>query len=112
MSRIPTEQSPPPTAEETLEQRFNRLAAIWLAETAHFSSTTDKVAHSAFREIVSMGEAVIPLVLREMEKRRGHWDLALGKITGEKPFSPDDVGKIRRIEDAWFRWAREKGYTW
>lgn len=43
---------------ETLEQRFRRLEAQWVAETGHLSSHTGIVGHPAYREIVNMGEAV------------------------------------------------------
>src|SRR4051812_5157022 len=99
MSTIPTTSVP--GGAETIEQRFERLADRWQEETAYLSSTTDKIAHPAFQEIVRMGEAVIPFILRRMERRQGHWDLALGEITGEKPFPASAAGKIRLIEEAW-----------
>ena len=81
MSTVPTRQIPATGPTETIEEKFQRLAAAWRAETAYVSSTSDLVAHSAFQEIIAMGTAVIPLLLRELEKRRGHWHRALRRIT-------------------------------
>lgn len=89
MSAIPTTAAPP---AETLQQRFGRLADLWQGETAVLSSTTAKVAHHAFREIVSMGQAAIPLVLKRIGAGTGHWHLAMSEITGERPFPPSAVG--------------------
>jgi hypothetical protein len=108
MSTIPT--IPAPT--EKLEQRFARLADVWLKETAVLSSPERMMAHPAFQEIVSMGEAVIPCILRVMGKSEGYWFLALGEITEEQPFPPAIAGKVELIEQAWFDWARQKGYVW
>jgi hypothetical protein len=107
MSTIPRAPAP-----ETTEQRFERLADRWEKETAFLSSTTEEVAHPAFQEIVRMGEAVIPLVLQRMARGTGHWDLAMSRITGERPWPPSAAGKIPVIEQAWFDWARQKGYVW
>src|SRR5262249_11133153 len=106
MSTIPKTPSP-----ETTEQRFERLADLWLAETAYLSSPELTVAHPAFQEILSLGEEAIPFILRRMQRREGHWFLALSRITGEKPFPPSAAGKVRLIEQAWFEWARAKGYV-
>jgi hypothetical protein len=107
-----TSNGPTPSVTETMVQRFDRLADRWLDETAYLSSTDDTVAHPAFKEIVSMGEAVIPLILRRMEKGEGHWFLALSRITGEKPYPPSAAGKIEQIDQAWFAWAKARGYVW
>jgi hypothetical protein len=103
MSTIPVEQTPPAAPAESYEERFQRLAAVWLAETAYVSSTTDLVAHPAFQEIVGMGTTVVPLLLRELEKRSGHWHRALRRITGVDPTSPADRGNIAKAAEAWLR---------
>jgi hypothetical protein len=110
MSSVP--KSRPDNLTEEQRQRFRELAQTWVEETAFFSSTWQTVGHPAFQELVGMGEAVIPLVLAEMDKGEAHWFLVLGQITGARPFRPEDQGKIRQIEEAWRRWAREQGYTW
>ena len=109
MSAIPTTSAPP---VETLQQRFDRLATVWLKETAVLSSPERTMAHPAFEEIVGMGEAAIPCILRVMGNSEGYWFLALGEIAGEQPFPPAIAGKVELIERAWFDWARGKGYVW
>jgi len=95
----------------TIEQRFQRLAAVWLAETAHVSSRGELVAHPAFVEIVGMGSAVIPLLLRELAKRTGHWHRAR-RITRVDPVPPGDRGNIDKAAEAWLRWGKEQGDEW
>src|SRR5262245_19273784 len=112
MSAIPAKQPPDLGHEETLEERFARLAKTWRDETAYLSSTTNRVAHPAFQEILSMGPPAIPLLLREIEQRGGHWHQALCRITGEDPSPADAKGDIPRMQRAWLRWGKEKGYTW
>ena len=55
MSTVPAKQSPAVLPAESMEKRFQRLAAVWLAETAYISSSSDLVAHPAFQEIVARG---------------------------------------------------------
>jgi hypothetical protein len=106
MSTVPIKSA------ESIEQRFQRLAANWLAETAYVSSSSDLVAHPAFQEIVGMGPAVIPLLLRELEKGTGHWHRALRRITGVDPVPPADRGNIDKASEAWLRWGKEQGHKW
>jgi hypothetical protein len=112
MSTIPGKQPAATEPTESIEQKFRRLAAVWLKETAYVSSTTDQVAHPAFQEIVGMGPAVIPFLLRELENRTGHWHRALGRITGVSPVPPEDRGNIDKAVEAWLRWGKEQGYRW
>jgi hypothetical protein len=100
-------ESPP---AETIEQRFRRLEAAWVAATVVLSNDSEIVDHPAFREIVGMGEAVVPLMLRDLEQRPRLWVWALPEITGENPVPITDRGNIAKMGEAWLRWGRAKGY--
>ncbi len=76
MSTVPAKQTPSAEQRESMEQKFQRLAVVWCAETAFVSSSSDLVAHPAFQEIVDLGLPVMPLLLRELEKGTGHWHRA------------------------------------
>jgi hypothetical protein len=106
MATVPVRQTPP-TPAETVEERFRRLEATWRAEVGHLSSYTAIVNHAAFREIISLGEAVVPLMLRDLEKRPQLWVWALPEITGADPVPPGDGGKIANMTEAWLGWGRE-----
>lgn len=110
MSTVPAKETDRPA--ESIEARFQRLAGVWLAETAAISSTSDLVAHPAFLEIVNMGPAVIPLLLRELERKTGHWHRALRRITGVEPVPRPEPGDIAEARAAWLRWGKEQGYQW
>lgn len=96
----------------TLEEKFHQLAAIWRAETCYLSSTTAMVNHPAYQEIIDLGPAIVPLVLRELEQRPAPWFSALRALTGADPMDPADRGKIRKIAAAWLRWGKANGYQW
>lgn len=110
MSTIPAKQSAAEGPLEGVAQRFHQLANIWRNQTAHISSTSELTAHPAFVEIVNMGPEIIPLLLRELEHRTGHWHRALRRITGVDPVPPDDRGNISKSAEAWLRWGKEHGY--
>src|SRR5207244_8223327 len=98
----------PPT--ETVEERFRRLEAKWTAETGYLSSYTDIVEHPAFQEIIRLGEAIVPFMLRDLDERPRLWVWALPEITGADPVPPGEGGNIAKMSEAWLRWGREHGY--
>jgi len=112
MSTLPAKQRGSSEPAETREEKFRRLAAICSAETAYVSSTTELVAHPAFQEIVRMGPPIIPLILREVQNRSGHWHRALRQITGADPVPVADRGNMDKAAEAWLRWGKEQGYEW
>lgn len=95
---------------ENIVQRFQDLVFTWKSDTRFYSALPQIVMHPAYLEIIGMGSAAIPLILRELKKKPGHWDLALSAITGDNPIQPDQRGKMAEIAKAWLRWGEEKGY--
>ena len=98
---------------ETTEQRVERLLRRWRAETAVLSSSAQITGHPAYQELVSLGEAALPFLFRDMEHTLdGHLSKALAVITGSQPIPPEQRGQIRKIAETWLIWAREHGYQW
>jgi hypothetical protein len=112
MSGQPAVQPPPAPGSETIEQRFQRLADVWRRETWHLSSATRMAEHPAYREIIALGPAVVPLLLGELARQPDHWFSALQAITGANPVDPADRGRIDRMAAAWLAWGRANGYRW
>ncbi len=114
MSTIPVKPiaAPDPTPAETVEQRFRRLAAVWEAETLYLSDAGRIISHPAFQEIIGLGEAVVPLMLRDLERQPHQWVWALPRITGTNPVPAEDAGNIRKMSEAWVRWGKAQGHRW
>ena len=86
------------------------LAKQWEEETRVMSSITMIAMHPTYQRIIGMGEQIVPLILRELQKKPDHWFWALNAITGENPVSPDDVGDIEKMTIAWIEYGKRKGY--
>ena len=91
-------------------ERFVELADQWENETVFYSNSTQMIQHPAYREIVSMGEPVVPLILERMRETGRHWDHALGDITGTNPVKRSDWGKIPAVQASWLEWGEANGY--
>jgi hypothetical protein len=96
-----------PTA---LQERFAQLAAQWREETKFLSSSTEIAMHPAYQQIIGMGPAALPLILRELEQEPYHWYWALKCITGVDPVPPEDKGERPKMRQVWLQWAKEQGY--
>ena len=103
---------PKTTKTEELEATFNELVKIWHKETDYYSFTDKVVGHPAYRQIIEMGQPVLPLIFREMEQNGGDWFEALRILTGANPFREEMRGKVIAREKAWLEWAKEHGYEW
>src|SRR5437764_9099947 len=105
MSIVPTKPMPAPTPAESLEERFRRLEATWIAETAYLSSSTDIRNHPAFLEIIGLGKPVVPWIFRDWERRPRFWAWALSQITGVDPVPEADRRDLAKVSEAWLRWG-------
>lgn len=104
---MPTQMTTTERAAD-LDQRFARLAERWGLEAGGRSISTQMMDSDAFREIVALGEPVVPLILRELEHSHLHWHLALREITGENPATAAQPGKINEVRAAWLAWGRRR----
>jgi len=110
-SAEPSHQAQSPLLKGSdLERRFHELVSEWRAEVAPLSSSTARVQHPAYRAIIALGPAVVPLLLRELEQRPNHWFAALRSLTGADPVPLADRGRIRAMTEAWVTWGKEHGY--
>jgi hypothetical protein len=108
MTPIPTT-----TTAASVEQCVVRLLVRWRQETAYLSSSTRIAAHPAYQELITLGSAALPFLLRDLEQTGdGHLSKALAAITGAHPVADDESGQVRKIAETWLRWARENGCQW
>ena len=98
-------------AREThdLRNEFARLKRRWKTETAGDSVGTSILLHEAYLSIIGMGRPALPLILEDMEQHGGHWFAALKAISGEDPVPRDDRGRIRKMQNSWIEWGRDRG---
>jgi hypothetical protein len=98
--------------ETSLEERFREQSDKWARETGHLSSPAQKMLHPSYQAILGMAgdqkEEVIRLLLRDMEKNRRGWFLALSYLAQDNPIKQADAGKIDKMIAAWVSWGKEK----
>ena len=112
-------QAVPPEAQSRLvpdiepadRERFRILADQWENETVFMSFSDQAAEHPAHQEIISMGEAAVPLILERMQSRGGHWFHAFQDITNENPLKPVDHGDIGAMQAAWLECGESNGYA-
>jgi len=89
-----------------LEANFNRLVRTWKQATGYYSITTRRYAHASYQEMLVMGKAIIPLILRELQERPDWWFEALKALTKEDPTKPTD--NFHAAVESWVRWGKER----
>lgn len=98
--------------QEFIEGPFRALVDQWLSDNRYESSLTAMTSHPAYRQIIRLGPAAVPLVLRELERSPNHWFTALNMMTGVDPVRPEDQGDLDAMAAAWLRWGREQDLSW
>ena len=94
---------------DDLRQEFARLADEWKrGRGATLRWQRKWQEHPAYRNIVAMGEAAVPLILAELEREPDHWFFALHEIiTGASPVPEESRGKLHEMAKAWIDWGRK-----
>lgn len=106
------ESQPLANGHGDIEERFLTLVAEWKASRGHISSITQMAQLPAYRQIVALGAAAVPLLLRELEQRPDHWFWALREITGANPIPPNSRANVHEMAGHWLAWGRKQHYHW
>src|SRR5260370_9695720 len=96
----------PELHQTTVAERFRSLARNWQEETAHLSSFTKRILNPHYQQIIGMGPAVVPFLLRDLAREPKDWFWALFSVTGENPVSPQAQARIAPMSEACLNWAR------
>jgi hypothetical protein len=91
-----------------IAEEFKALAEEWKRDTWSLASIKRRIAHPSYLKIVGMGEAAIPLLIRELRREPDYWFYALEAITRYDP-SPRDAD-IKTIIASWLAWGESRGY--
>lgn len=95
--------------KQNLAANFYRSLRKWRFDTMFVSSVDKAVAHPSFREIVDMGEQVVPLIMSEISTRPDMLMIALQLITGADPVRPRHRGHMAEMASDWLDWYRRNG---
>jgi hypothetical protein len=109
MSAMPVKSTPKTVAANSVDEQFRALDRQWREETQFFSDPARITRHPAFQAVIALGEEVVPILLRELDRAPTLWVWALPVITGENPVPNADRGQIPKMGEIWVKWGRDKG---
>src|SRR5436190_765811 len=95
-------------ATRRIEAEFKERAERWAKETAVQSSPSRRFMHEDYQTIMSMGEAVIPLILRRLEGAPDDWFWALKHLARED--AAKGAQTFSAAVAAWLDWGRKNGF--
>lgn len=92
--------------EDALEKVFHENVERWKIDTLHWSSVARMVAHPSYLRIIGLASygrnAVLRLLIEELQKAPDYWFAALEAITGENPVSP--AARFGEAVSSWVEW--------
>lgn len=94
---------------DCVRERFQRLASKWKSETRFLSNTVQMAMLESYQAIIGMGDAAVPLILKELQREPTQWFWALQAITEVDPVPSEARGNVRAMAQAWIDWGRQRG---
>lgn len=89
------------------EDKFKRLAAEWKSDRGPQSNISRLSMNFAYQQIIGMGNAAIPFIIRELEQKSDHWFWALSAIAGVDPIPEKSKGVMAEMAHAWIAWYQK-----
>jgi hypothetical protein len=94
----------------TLQTVFDGLAKQWKSLQGPSSTIGRLAMHPVHLDILKLGQPVIPLILRDLERQPCHWYVTLRSLVGSSPVPPEHAGDTAKMREAWLQWGRERNY--
>jgi hypothetical protein len=91
--------------------KFEALADQWAAhcrKVMFSSKTSDYLDHSAYRDIVAMGEPAVPFVIERYRTEDLPWSFALQEITGVQMMKNPADYRPKDLKKRWIEWWEQK----
>lgn len=104
---VPISEATPEQKVEEIRDQFAMWAKVWRNETRNISNVREVIGHYAYRRIIEMGPAVVPFILKELERAPDFWFYALRKLTTANPVRQKYAGNVKKMREAWLIWARK-----
>jgi hypothetical protein len=93
-----------------LVRAFRTLAAEWREATRFTSAPSAAADHPAYRAMVDLGDAIVPLALAALAADPDPaWFVALRELTGADPVPAADRGRTEAAAGHWLAWGRARG---
>ncbi len=97
------------------EAEFRNLANEWRRDTMYLSSVQEIASHANYLQIIAKGQAAMPLIMRDFQKRGGEWYKAMRAIAAANHIpTPEltaaDRRNSRKVEQIWIAWGKQHGY--
>ena len=100
-----------------LEKKLCKLDNTFYKETAHLSIKEDKKSYPSYRNILKLGEEIIPILLKDLNKKKDIdkafycWDVVLCDLVKEPPKIPQKyAGNMQKILEYWVKWGKDNRY--
>jgi hypothetical protein len=107
--RVSADASVAVRARPDVARAFRLLVDEWNEETEDVATIGDRFMHRSYQQIIGLGPAAVPLLLRELEREPDYWFWALAAITRQNPVPPG--ASFDEAVEAWLRWGRSKGHV-
>lgn len=92
------------------QEQFRTWADSWHGETDALSNPSRITGNETYLQIIALGRAAIPFILRDLQERGGDWYKALRTLSNANPVPPEHEGYPAQMDDDWLAWGRQQGY--
>lgn len=92
-----------------LASRFHALVSEWQAATRFLATASAAAEQPAYRAIIALGPAAVPLLLAELAVVPEPWFATLRELTGADPVPKADRGRPRAAAEHWLARGRARG---
>lgn len=95
----------PVTTTIDFDLYFKELVSEWKRDTGHLSLISQRINHPAYKRIITMGRAALPLILAELRDNPDHWFHALYLLADENPIPQSFHGSVTEAIELWVDWG-------
>lgn len=90
-----------------LEHKFNKYKTDWIKQTCYHSNPEIVYNNENYKNIISLGNKVIPFLIKDLNENNGDWIFALSSILGVDPVKDSSKGNWINMKKDWLKYIEE-----
>lgn len=94
---------------DDLENKFLNLKKKWISEVAYQSNPSIVYENSNYRNIIDIGEKIVPFLIKDLNENNGDWLSALTEILRINPVKKENEGNWDMMKENWNKYLNENG---
>lgn len=88
-------------SDDDIGYKFKHFKNEWIKQTRYHSNPELVYSNENYKEIINLGDKVVPFLIKDLDENDGDWLFALSSILNIDPVNEENRGNWNKMKKDW-----------